>query len=60
MILDYDYGTYKGYFAENFVAQAMQLKHSYGLYCWQYQLEEIEFLISHDDQGIIPIEVQSG
>lgn len=58
-ILDYDYGTYKGYFAENFVAQEFTAKDIFNLYSWQENRAEIEFLYTLDDQ-VIPIEVKSG
>lgn len=58
-ILDYDYGTYKGYFAENFVAQEFIAKGVTQLYGWQEHRAEIEFLYLVDNQ-IIPIEVKSG
>ena len=58
-ILDYDYGTYKGYFAENFVAQELLAKNRINLYSWQEKRAEIEFLYQLDNQ-IIPIEVKSG
>jgi predicted AAA+ superfamily ATPase len=60
-ILNYNYGEYKGYFAENFVAQelsAKNFKHN-NLYAWSEGTAEIEFVIN-TDQGIIPIEVKSG
>jgi hypothetical protein len=57
-ILDYDYGSYKGYFAENFVAQEF-LGHEKDLYSWQEHTEEIEFLLEIQEQAI-PIEVKSG
>lgn len=58
-ILDYDYGTYKGYYAENFVAQEFIAKRAMNLYSWQENRAEIEFLYAQDNQ-IIPIEVKSG
>jgi predicted AAA+ superfamily ATPase len=58
-ILDYDYGTYKGYFAENFVAQEFIVKGQQSLYSWQENRAEIEFLYSFNNE-IIPIEVKSG
>ena len=57
-ILDYNYGSYKGYFAENFVAQEF-LIHEKDLYSWQEQQEELEFLLEIQGQAI-PIEVKSG
>ncbi|OAI47953.1 hypothetical protein AYO45_05440 [Gammaproteobacteria bacterium SCGC AG-212-F23] len=58
-ILNYDYGTYKGYVAENFVAQEWTTKGVTQLYSWQDDRAEIEFLYSHKN-NIIPIEVKSG
>lgn len=58
-ILDYDYGTYKGYFAENFIAQMFLTAGIKQLYSWRENTAEIEFL--RDINGdIIPIEVKSG
>ncbi|MCX7115629.1 MAG: AAA family ATPase [Gammaproteobacteria bacterium] len=58
-ILDYDYGTYKGYVAENIIAQELLAKGVTQLHSWQHQRAEIEFLYS-DDQGVIPLEVKAG
>lgn len=58
-ILNYNYGTYKGYYAENFVAQEFMAKGLVNLYCWQKDRSEIEFLYPVDT-NIIPIEVKSG
>ncbi len=58
-ILDYDYGTYKGYFAENFVAEEFFAKGITHLTSWQKHRSEIEFLYVLEDQ-VIPIEVKSG
>lgn len=59
LILSYDYGTYKGYFAENFVGQQLISQTSFPLFCWQENRSEIEFLLSrHGD--IIPVEVKAG
>ncbi len=58
-ILQYDYGTYKGYFAENYVAQAFLTKGIQKLYSWQEKLAEVEFLYERDGKPI-PIEVKSG
>jgi len=58
-ILAQDYGSYKGYFAENFVAQEFQTKGIRQLYSWHEGHAEVEFL--REIQGkIIPIEVKSG
>ncbi len=58
-ILDYDYGTYKGYFAENFVAQELLAAGYRSLFSWEENRSEIEFLIEMDGMPI-PIEVKSG
>ncbi len=58
-ILRYDYGTYKGYFAENFVAQQLVSSSSNSLFSWQEDRSEVEFLLSHHG-NIIPIEVKAG
>jgi predicted AAA+ superfamily ATPase len=58
-ILDYQYGTYKGYFAENFVAQEFIAAGSKHLYAWQDGRSEVEFI--RDIEGdVLPIEVKSG
>lgn len=58
VILNYDYGSYKGYFAENFVAQELLLTRK-KLYSWEEGESEIEFLLEFD--GVtIPVEVKSG
>lgn len=59
MILDYDWGSYKGFFVENFVAQSFFAGGKEKLYCWQEKTAEVEFL--HEQEGcVIPIEVKSG
>ena len=58
-ILEYDYGTYKGYFAENFVAQEFVSSGHRNLYSWQEDRSEVEFLHAVDGD-ILPIEVKSG
>lgn len=60
-ILAYDYGTYKGFFAENFIAQEFLTKFtSYKqYYAWQQNRLDIEFVIDLDGE-IYPIEVKSG
>ena len=58
-ILNFDFGSYKGYFAENYVAQHLMLETHAGIYCWQQQRSEIEFVKQFKDK-IIPIEVKAG
>lgn len=58
VILNYDYGSYKGYFAENFVAQELSLTKK-KLFSWEEGEAELEFLL--EEKGIIiPLEVKSG
>lgn len=59
VILKYDYGSYKGYFAENFIAQALLSTPMRKLYSWQENLAQVEFLYEKEGQAI-PIEVKSG
>ena len=57
-IMRYDYGSYKGYFAENFVLQEL---YSYGLnqvVTWFGRTSEIEFVLEINGD-IIPVEVKS-
>lgn len=58
-ILDYQYGTYKGYFAENFVAQEFYSTNCKDVYAWQDGRAEVEF-VRNIDGDILPIEVKSG
>jgi len=58
-LLDYDYGTYKGYFAENYVAQAFMSSNGSPFVSWQEKRAEVEFLRIHNGD-VIPIEVKSG
>jgi uncharacterized protein len=57
-ILSWEFGTFKGFFAENFVAQELD---SCGieLFCWEEGKAEIEFLIQSGDDNV-PVEVKSG
>lgn len=58
-ILDYDYGSYKGFFAENYVAQALTFSSPVGLYSWAEGTAEVEFL-REIEGNVIPVEVKSG
>jgi predicted AAA+ superfamily ATPase len=58
-ILDYDYGTYKGYFAENFVAQQLIASGAPELVSWENDRSEVEFLIQNKGE-LFPLEVKSG
>lgn len=59
VILEQDYGSYKGYFAENFVAQEFLYSGQGHLYSWQEKTAEVEFVCQQDGK-VIPIEVKSG
>lgn len=59
VILEQDYGSYKGYFAENFVAQEFLYTGQEHLYSWQEKTAEVEFVCQQDGK-VIPIEVKSG
>ena len=58
-IMDYDYGSYKGYFAENYVAQELVSTGRKELYGWSEGSAEVEFLLESNG-NILPIEVKSG
>ena len=58
-IMDYDYGSYKGYFVENFVAEEFLCHGIDRLFSWQENKSELEFLIEVDG-GVVPVEVKSG
>jgi predicted AAA+ superfamily ATPase len=58
-ILDQNYGIYKGFFAENFVAQEFIAAGADPLYCWSQRNAEVEFLRVLDGK-IVPVEVKSG
>ncbi|MBA7716858.1 hypothetical protein ES703_125940 [subsurface metagenome] len=57
--LKYDFKIYRGYFAENFVAQELRSSGVSALYCWVGRTAEVEFLLETAD-GIIPLEVKAG
>ncbi len=58
-ILAQDYGSYKGYFAENYVAFSLAYRDTQDLYCWEGKTSEIEF-VRQLHGAIIPYEVKSG
>jgi len=58
-ILDYVYGSYKGYFAENFVGQEFVSASEKSVYSWKERTAEVEFL--REVEGVVlPVEVKSG
>jgi len=58
-VLDYDFGTYKGYYAENFVAQTFRAGNRTDAVCWREGTAEVEFLTDADG-AVVPVEVKSG
>ncbi len=58
-ILAYEYGSYKGYVAENFVAQEFRSNNNQQCFYWREGTAEIEFLRLINGE-IIPVEVKSG
>ncbi len=59
VIYNYDYGSYKGYFAENLALQEMTASLNKRFYSWSKNTSEIEFLTDMDEK-IIPIEIKAG
>lgn len=58
-MLDYDYGSYKGYIAENYAAQEFMAAGWKNLYGWNEGTAEVEFLYEKNGD-ILPIEIKSG
>ncbi len=58
-ILNYDYGSYKGYFAENFVLQELYSYELQTVVTWLGRTSEIEFVIEIDGVNV-PVEVKAG
>jgi len=58
-LLSQDFGSYKGFLAENYVAQELQSSRVPQLYSWKGRTSEIEFLVVRE-KNVIPVEVKSG
>lgn len=58
-LLKADFGSYKGYFAENFVAQELKALGLAPLHSWKENTAELEFLLEARDL-LCAIEVKSG
>jgi predicted AAA+ superfamily ATPase len=58
-IFDYEYGQYKGYFAENAVLTELTSRWDCSFYSWQSNTAEIEFMMDIDGE-VVPIEVKAG
>ena len=59
-IFNQNYGTTKGFFAENYVACELKACGYKSLYSWTQSKSEIEFLVVDNQSNIIPVEVKSG
>lgn len=58
-LLAQDFGTYKGWVAENFVAQELLAAGYAPLYFWRGKTAEVDFLVALP-KGIVPVEVKAG
>lgn len=58
-IFGYDYGHYKGYFAENAVLTELVARWHRAPHCWQSGTSEIEFMLDVDGE-VVPVEVKAG
>ena len=58
-LMTQDYGTIKGFFAENLVASELVASGQHRLYSWSERNSEMEFLLDVDG-CIVPVEVKSG
>lgn len=58
-IMECEYGSYKGYFAENFAAQEFICSGVKELYCWKEGSAEVEFL-REINGDVLPVEIKSG
>jgi len=58
-IMAQDFGTYKGFMAENYAAQELITSGFSELYSWKGKTSEIEFILDLAGK-IIPVEVKSG
>ena len=58
-IMLYDYGSYKGYFAKNFVLQELYANGLNKVVTWSGRTSEIEFVLEINGD-IIPVEIKSG
>jgi len=58
-IFSYEYGSYKGFFAENLVLAELTSSWNKNMYSWNRNTAEIAFLLEYDNK-IVPIEVKAG
>lgn len=58
-ILNYNFGTFKGYLLENFVLQELRPQFGNKIYSWAEGASELDFILSYKT-AIVPIEVKAG
>lgn len=58
-ILEQNFDNYKGFYAENFIAQEINYYYQQDIFSWTGRSAEVEFLIS-TNTGIVPVEVKAG
>lgn len=58
-LLAQDFGTYKGWIAENFVAQELTATGYAPLHFWRGKASEVDFLVPSAN-GVVPVEVKAG
>jgi len=58
-LLDFSFGSYKGYVAENIALQEMMSTEKGNVACWRENTSEVEFLYEIDGT-LFPVEVKSG
>jgi len=59
-IINHDYGSYKGYFIENFILCELMAYGYDTIVNWQGRTSEVEFILETDNGEIIPVEVKAG
>ena len=59
-IINNNYGSYKGYFIENFILCELIAYGYNSIANWQGRTAEVEFIIETDNGKIIPVEVKAG
>ncbi len=59
-IINNNYGSYKGYFVENFILCELIAYGYRSIANWRGRTSEVEFIVEKNDGEIIPIEVKAG
>lgn len=59
-VIMHDYGSYKGYFVENYILQELTALEDFFIANWQGRTSEVEFIIENSKGIIIPVEVKAG